>query len=286
MPKHGTVRTTANELAGSSGRPRNNGLLDSLPPEDYNRVASHLVGVTLDSGQLLNEQAARLEYVYFPVSAVLSLQCLLEDGSTTEIAGIGHESLFGASVLMGDAIESSQALVQNAGLAYRAPVEPVAREFQRGGAFQQIVLRHVQALFMQMAQTSACNRSHTVEQRLCRWLLGIFERGVNNELIATQDRLGCILGVRRESVTATAGRLQAEGAIRYRRGRIEILDAPALEQRSCACHSVLKHLYERHSHSPRPSKSVGNAGYRPIRPPATRSGAYARGPDWAPIATL
>ena len=283
MLKHGIARITADELVGSSGRPRNNGLLDSLPAEDYDRVASHLVGVTLDSGQLLNEQAARLEYVYFPVSAVLSLQCLLEDGSTTEIAGIGHEGLFGAAVLMDDAIESSQAFVQNAGLAYRAPVDPVAREFQRGGAFQHLVLRHVQAMFMQMAQTSACNRSHTVEQRLCRWLLGIRERGVDNDLIATQERLGCILGVRRESVTAAAGRLQEEGAIRYRRGRIEMLDAYALELRACACHAALKYLYERSSPR-RLSKSAGSGGSRPIRTPATRPGVYARRTDWAQIA--
>ncbi|MGO9932448.1 MAG: Crp/Fnr family transcriptional regulator [Steroidobacteraceae bacterium] len=231
--------------ASAADGPHQNSLLASLPAEDYDRLAPSLQSVNLEAGQLLNEQGNRQHHVYFPVSAVLSLQHVLEDGSTSEIASIGHEGLFGASLFLGDTTPSSQALVQHPGRAYRGTAQRVLAEFQRGAAFQRLVLSHVQTLFMQVAQTSACNRSHTVEQRLCRWLLGILERGTALELIATHERLGCILGVRRESVTETAGHLQKEGAIRYRRGRLSVLAPSKLKLRTCGCYTALRLLYER-----------------------------------------
>jgi len=242
---------------------RHNSILAALPEEDYHRLASLLQPVTVEAEQMLSEAATPANSVYFPVSAVLSLRFVLEDGLSSEIATIGHEGIYGASLLADDAIASCIAVVQSAGRAYRGPAAGVAREFQRGGAFQRLVLRHLQTLFMQMAQTSSCNGSHTVEQRTCRWLLGILERGNGNELNVTHEQLACILAVRRESVTATAGRLQDEGAIRYKRGRLIVLARRELERRACACHSVLRNLYARTlNHGPAMVRDIYAAGGR------------------------
>ena len=230
---------------GQPACPRQNSLLAALPDEDYQRLAPYLQGVDLEAGQVLGAQSSRIPYVYFPVSALLSLHYVQEDGSGPEIASIGHEGVFGVSLLTSDAGIAGQAQVQIAGRAYRGAAEHVSREFARGTLFQRLVLRHVQTLFMQVAQTATCNRSHSVQQRLCRCLLGMLERGPVEELVATHERLADILGVRRESITAIAGLLQAEGAIRYRRGRICVLAPRELELRSCGCRSVLKQLYER-----------------------------------------
>jgi CRP-like cAMP-binding protein len=248
-------------LAPAALNPRQNDFLAALPDEDYERLAPFLQAVNLEAGQVLSEPTTCLRYVYFPVFSVLSLQYVFEDGSTSEIAGIGREGLFDALLFMDDASAASHALVQQAGLAYRGLANCVVREFRRGAALQRQVLRHVQTLFMQVAQTLTCNRRHTVEQRLCRWLLGILERGTAREVLATHERLACVLGVRRESVTATAGRLQDEGAIRYHRGRISVLAPRELELRACNCHTVLKQLYGR---------SLGTTGqaaaYRELAP--------------------
>jgi CRP-like cAMP-binding protein len=225
--------------------PRDNRLLRALPRADRARLAPLLQRVNLERGQVLSEQASELHYVYFPISAVLSLQYALGDGSTREIAGIGSEGVIGASLFMFDAVAPSQTLVQIGGAAYRGAADRMALEFSRGGAFQRLMLRYVQTLFMQVTQSSMCNSRHSVEQRLCRWLLGTLDQGVACELVATHERLGEILGVRRESVTAAAGALQECGAIRYRRGRLTVLDRHELEPRACECYAVVRQLHAR-----------------------------------------
>ena len=244
-PAPAVLRASATRVPEAASSPRGNRLLASLPDEDYYRLVPYLTSVQLEAGERLSESGSRQRNVYFPVSSVLSLQCVLEDGTSSEIAAIGREGLFSATLLMDETTASSEVQVQCSGAAYRAAAEHVAREFQRGGAYQRLVLRHMQSLFMQASQISTCNRSHAVEQRLCRWLLGMLERDTGAELLVTQERLGFILGVRRESVTEAAGRLQEAGVIRYRRGRICVLAPHELEDRACSCHAVLKHINER-----------------------------------------
>ena len=259
-------------LSADSGvSARQNRLLASLPDEDYIRLAPYLGSVELRAGEQLSESGTRQRYVYFPVSSVLSLQCILEDGASCEIAAIGREGLFSASLLMDEATASSEVLVQSSGLAFRCAGHHFEREFQRGAAFQRLVLRHMQTLFMQVAQTSTCNRGHSVEQRVCRWLLGMLERGAGTELRVTQERLGCILGVRRESVTEAAGRLQEAGVISYRRGRVSVLAPRALAVRACSCHGALKQLYERsldlgHGAEPFPARTLHPIRVNSLRP--------------------
>lgn len=224
---------------------RDNRLLRALPGEDHARLVPLLQRVRIERGQVLCEQASELEYVYFPISAVLSLQCALEDGSTCEITGIGAEGLIGASLFMYDSMAPNRALVQTAGWTYRGSAHRLAVEFSRGGAFQRLILRYVQTLFMELTQSSICNSRHSVEQRLSRWLLGTLDRGPARELAATHEWLGEVLGVRRESVTAAAGALQQCGAIRCRRGRLAVLDRRELEQHSCECYGVVRALHAR-----------------------------------------
>lgn len=259
--------------------PRQNRLLRALPGEDYARLAPLLQPVNLEHGQVLGEQASEVQHVYFPISAILSLQYALGDGSTCEIAGIGSEGVIGASLFMYDSTAPSQSLVQIGGRAYRGAADRMALEFSRGGAFQRLMLRYVQTLFMQVTQTSMCNSRHTVEQRLCRWLLGTLDRGVSRELIATHERLGEILGVRRESVTAAAGVLQEFGAIRYCRGRLTVLDRHVLEPRACECYGVVRQLHARllqmGGEPTRPARDTRPAlsSARPLRTtPSQRSG--------------
>jgi CRP-like cAMP-binding protein len=268
MAKNGMLPATRVEVASHDGGftarlapsldARHNCLLRALPREDYACLAPHLQLVTLELGQVLNEQASELQHVYFPISAILSLQYSLGDGATCEIAGIGSEGVIGASLFMYDSVAPSQSLVQIGGYAYRGAADRMALEFSRGGTFQRLVLRYVQTLFMQVTQTSMCNSRHSVEQRLCRWLLGTLDRGVGSEIVATQERLGEILGVRRESVTGAAGLLQECGAIRYCRGRLTVLDRRLLEPRACECYAVVRQLHARLLH-------VGSAITRPPR---------------------
>jgi CRP-like cAMP-binding protein len=253
-------------MASTASVGRQNGLLAALPAEDFRRLAPFLQCVDLEAGQVLSEQSSRQEYVHFPVTAVLSMQYTLDDGFSSEIATIGREGLVGASLFMDDAAAASQAIVQSGGLSCRGAAVSVLAEFRRGAAFHQLVLRHMQGLFMQLAQTSICNRRHSVEQRLCRWLLQVMERGNAQDLAATHDQLAGVLGVRRESVTAAAGRLQQQGAIQYRRGRISILEARALEQRACGCHATLKHLYECGPGAPGETAPRVAVPFRPVRP--------------------
>ena len=224
---------------------RDNRLLQALPADDYVRLVPMLQRVKIERGQVLCEQASELQYVYFPISAVLSLQCALADGSTCEITGIGSEGLIGASLFMYDSMAPNRALAQTAGWAYRGAADRLAVEFSRGGAFQRLILRYVQTLFMELTQSSICNSRHSVEQRLSRWLLGALDRGEACELTATHEWLGEILGVRRESVTAAAGVLQQSGAIRCGRGRLTVLERGELELRSCECYGVVRELHAR-----------------------------------------
>ncbi|MGH8252689.1 MAG: Crp/Fnr family transcriptional regulator [Steroidobacteraceae bacterium] len=235
---------------------RDNRLLQALPADDYARLVSMLQRVRIERGQVVCEQDSELQYVYFPITAVMSLQCALADGSTCEVTGIGAEGLIGASLFMYDSMAPNRALVQTGGWTYRGGAHRLAVEFSRGGAFQRLILRYVQTLFMELTQSSICNRRHSVEQRLSRWLLGTLDRGEARELAATHEWLGEILGVRRESITAAARTLQNCGAIRCRRGRLTVLDHRELEQRSCECYGVVRALHSR----------LLNAGAAPPRP--------------------
>jgi len=233
--------------ASSAARhtPRQNELLAALPAADYERLSPNLELVPLALGRAMYESGAQLDYAYFPTDCVVSLLSVTQDGSSAEIAITGHEGMVGIALFMGGETTSSRAVVQNAGYAYRAPSALIQQEFNRGGALQLQLLRYTQALITQMAQTAVCNRHHSIEQQLCRWLLLSMDRLPTNELVMTQELISNMLGVRREGVTEAAGTLQDAGLIRYQRGRITLLDRPGLEQRVCECYAVVKRETER-----------------------------------------
>jgi CRP-like cAMP-binding protein len=183
--------------------------------------------------------------VYFPTTAIVSLLYVMENGASAEIAVVGNEGLVGISLFMGGQSTSSQAMVQAGGDGFRLPASVLMQEFNRGGAVLHLLLRYTQALITQMAQTSACNRHHALDQQLCRWLLLTLDRLPASELVMTQELLSTILGVRRASISDAAGQLQRDGLIRYERGRISVLDRPALEGRACECYAVVKKEYDR-----------------------------------------
>jgi CRP-like cAMP-binding protein len=230
-------------LARSS--PRDNRVLASLPPAEFLRLAELLEPVRLRSGMMLSEQSTRVKHIYFPTTAIVSMQCVLEDGSTSEIAAIGREGVCGASALLDDSTTPSQVLVQSGGEAYLAPTDSVAMEFDRGGAFSRAVLKYLQLLFLQVTQTSMCNYRHSIEQRLCRWLLSTLDRVATCELTITHECLGNILGVRRESITAAVGRLQLLGAIRCGRGRVTVINRSKIDSLACECYGMVRHLHDR-----------------------------------------
>jgi CRP-like cAMP-binding protein len=184
-------------------------------------------------------------YVYFPVDAIVSLLCVMEDGGSAEIAVVGSEGVVGVSLLMGGESTPSRAVVQSGGGAYRLPRSKVKAEFERGGPVQRLFLRYTQALLTQMGQTAVCNRHHTVDQQLCRWLLLSHDRLPVDQLIMTQELIANMLGVRREGVTQAVGKLQRAGLIHYHRGHIDILDRVGLEERTCECYEVVKREYDR-----------------------------------------
>jgi len=201
--------------------------------------------VELPLGQVLYESGGVLEYVYFPTSAIVSILYVLENGSTAEIAVVGNEGIVGISLFIGGESTCSRAVVQSAGNGFRLPEKILNDEFYRSGPVLQLLLRYSQALITQMAQTAICNRHHTLSQQLCRWLLLSLDRLDGNELVITQELIANMLGVRRETVTESAHKLQNDGVIKYVRGRITVLDRPGLEQRSCECYAVVKREYER-----------------------------------------
>jgi CRP-like cAMP-binding protein len=224
----------------SPDNPSRNHLLAALPAAEYGRLAPHMERVPLLLGETLYEPGEQLRYVYFPTTAIVSLLYVLESGASAEIAGVGHEGMLGISLFMGGDTTPSSAVVQTAGHAYRLPGRLLKEEFDRGGLVQQLLLRYTQALLTQMCQTAACNRHHSVEQQLCRWLLLTLDRLPSSELVMTQELVAGALGVRRESITQAAGNLQRAGIVRYRRGHISVLARPGLEAGACECYAVVK----------------------------------------------
>src|SRR5450432_4059170 len=228
-------------MAAPAGHsPRQNHLLDALPAGDYERIASHLELIPMKLGDVLYEPGVRLRHVYFPTTSIVSLLYVMEDGASAEIAIVGNEGILGISLFMGGESTPSRAVVQSAGHAFRLKAQLLKEEFGRFGPTMRLLLRYTQALITQMAQTAVCNRHHSVDQQLCRWLLLSLDRLASNELNMTQELIANMLGVRREGVTDAAGKLQTLGVIRYNRGRITVLDRPKLEHMSCECYAVVK----------------------------------------------
>ena len=225
--------------------PHQNHLLAALPPSDYERLASHLELIPMRLGDVLYEPGVRLRHVYFPTTSIVSLLYVMENGTSAEIAIVGNEGILGISLFMGGETTPSRAVVQSAGHAFRLKAQRLKDEFGRFGPMLQLLLRYTQALITQMSQTAVCNRHHSVDQQLCRWLLLSLDRLASNELAMTQELIANMLGVRREGVTEAAGKLQDAGLIRYRRGRITVLDRPGLEARSCECYQVVKTEFDR-----------------------------------------
>ena len=225
--------------------PKGNRLLAALPDESYEALSPSLEPVVLPLGTALYESGGAQGYVYFPTSSIVSLLYVLEDGSSAEIAVTGCEGLVGIALFMGGETTPSRAVVQSAGHGYRLKAAVLKKQFEAGGALQLLLLRFTQALITQMTQTAVCNRHHSVDQQLCRWLLLSLDRLPANDLVMTQELIANMLGVRREGVTEAAGKLQADGLIEYTRGRITVLDRTQLETRVCECYAVVKKEYDR-----------------------------------------
>jgi CRP-like cAMP-binding protein len=248
MEVDGQGKTSSSPLKGRShtaAPAHQNHLLDALPAGDYARLRSHLELIPMALGQVLCEPGARLRYVYFPTTSIVSLLYVMEDGASAEIAVVGNEGMLGISLFMGGETTPSHAVVQSAGYGVRLKAQLLKDEFARFGPMMNLLLRYTQALITQMSQTAVCNRHHSVDQQLCRWLLLRLDRLATNELSMTQELIANMLGVRREGVTEAAGKLQDAGLIRYQRGRITVLDRPGLEARSCECYQVVKTEFDR-----------------------------------------
>ncbi|WP_447593899.1 Crp/Fnr family transcriptional regulator [Aquipseudomonas campi] len=235
--------------------PQQNHLLAALPVDVKQRLFPHLERVPLPLGDVLYESGDALHHVYFPIDAIISLLYVMESGASAEISVVGNEGLIGVAVFMGGESTPSRAVVQSAGHAYRLAGQRLKDEFNRHGELLQLMLRYTQALITQMAQTAVCNRHHSIDQQLCRWLLLALDRLPGNQLNMTQELIANMLGVRREGVTDAAGKLQRVGVIEYSRGHITVLDRPRLERLSCECYAVVKketdrllpYLHARHS---------------------------------------
>ncbi len=225
--------------------PRQNQILAALPPAEWERWRPQLEAVDMPLGKALYESGKTLAHLYFPTTSIVSLLYVMENGSSAEIAIVGREGLVGISLFMGGDSTPSRAVVQSAGRGFRLKADGMMNEFNRSGPVMHLLLRYTQALITQMAQTAVCNRHHTLDQQLCRWLLLSLDRLPTNELVMTQELIANMLGVRREGVTESAGRLQKDGLISYQRGRITVLDRPQLEQRTCECYAVVKREYDR-----------------------------------------
>jgi len=225
--------------------PRQNHLLAALSADEFARISSNLEWVPLPLGEAVCEPGMKMHYVYFPITSIVSLLYVMEGGASAEIAVVGNEGLVGVSLFMGGETTTSRAVVQSAGHAFRMKGTLLKAEFFRAGPMQRLLLRYTQALLTQMAQTAVCNRHHSVDQQLCRWLLLSLDRLPSNELIMTQELIANMLGVRREGVTEAAGKLQQAGLIEYRRGHITVLDRAGLETRVCECYAVVKKEFDR-----------------------------------------
>jgi CRP-like cAMP-binding protein len=220
--------------------PSQNHLLSALPTAEFERLAPHLELVPLPLGEILFEPGGQLQHAYFPTTAIVSLHYVMASGASSESAGVGNEGVVGISLFMGGNTTPSSAVVKTAGHAYRLDRRLLLQEFNRAGLMQRLLLRYTQALITQMTQTAVCNRHHSVEQQLSRWLLSTLDRIPSGELVMTQELVASMLGVRREGVTEAAGALQQAGYIRYRRGHIAVLDRSGLETRSCECYAVVR----------------------------------------------
>ncbi len=232
-------------MATSAAAARQNHLLGALPDAEWERMAGSLELRPMPLGQVLYESGSAMRHVYFPTSAIISLLYVMEDGASAEIAIVGNEGVVGISLFMGGETTPSRAVVQSGGEAYRVAGRYLKEEFLRAGPLQRMLLRYTQALITQMSQTAVCNRHHSVEQQLCRWLLMSLDRLPSNELTMTQELIANMLGVRREGVTESAGKLQKLGLIHYSRGHIVVINRPGLEAHACECYAVVKKEFDR-----------------------------------------
>ena len=220
--------------------PSQNYLLAAVPPIELARLAGELELVPLALGEMLYQPGGQLQHAYFPTTSIISLHYVTESGASAEIAGVGNEGVLGVSLFMGGNTTPSSAVVATAGQAYRLERRVIIEEFNRAGPLQKLLLRYTQALITQMSQTAVCNRHHSVEQQLCRWLLTTLDRVPSGQFVMTQELVANMLGVRREAITEAAGHLQQAGCIRYRRGHIAVLRQADLAARSCECYAVVK----------------------------------------------
>ena len=240
----------------STQTPQQNHLLDALSDVERERILPHLQLVPMPLGKVLYESGDTLRHVYFPIDCIVSLLYVMEDGASAEISVVGNEGIVGIALFMGGETTPNRAVVQSAGHAYRLIGQRLKDEFHCSSEMQHLLLRYTQALLTQMAQTAVCNRHHTVDQQLCRWLLLSLDRLSDSNLIMTQELIANMLGVRREGVTEAAGKLQKAGAIKYSRGHITVLDRPQLESLCCECYAVVKKEEDRllpHRGTPPPS---------------------------------
>lgn len=229
----------------SHPRPEQNTLLAALPESIRDRLFPHLQYVEMPLGAVLYESGSKLQHVYFPTTSIVSLLYVMEDGASGEIAVVGREGILGIALFMGGETTPSRATVQSAGHGFRLKAQLLKDEFNRAGPVMHLLLRYTQALITQMAQTAVCNRHHSINQQLCRWLLLSLDRLPSHELTMTQELIANMLGVRREGVTEAAGRLQSAGLILYSRGHITVLNRPGLEAEACECYRVVKKEYDR-----------------------------------------
>lgn len=227
------------------GAAKENRLIAALPDEEYVRLLPSLQQVSFSLGEVVYEFGGQLDYVFFPTTSIVSLLYTMENGASAEMGLTGNDGVVGIALFMGGGTMPNRAVVQSAGKAIKMSAKVLQSEFALGGSFQSLLLRYTQALITQISQTAVCNRLHSVEQQLCRWLLLSHDRVKSDELIMTQELIADMLGVRREGVTVAAGRLQDEGAISYVRGHIKILDRQKLEATVCECYRVVKDEVER-----------------------------------------
>ena len=224
---------------------KKNQLLAALPEDHWRHWRPQLELVLMSLGEVIYESGTTLEYLYFPITAIVSLLYVMQDGASAEIAVVGNEGLVGVSIFMGGESTPSRAVVQSAGVGCRIKSQFLKDEFDKSGPVLHLLLRYTQALITQMAQTAVCNRHHSLDQQLCRWLLLSLDRLQGDELVMTQELIANMLGVRREGVTEGALKLQGVGLIRYARGHITVLDRQGLEARTCECYAVVKREYDR-----------------------------------------
>jgi len=229
--------------------PLQNHILEALPPAVKDRLFPHLAVVALKRGEVLSEVGAQLRQVYFPTDCIVSLLYVLENGTSAEMSVVGKEGAIGVSMFIGGETTTTRSVVMTGGTAYRLSGRRLKQEFERHGDLLHILLRYTQSLLTQMAQTAVCNRHHSIDQQLCRWLLLSLDRLTSNKLMVTQELIANLLGVRREGITAAAGKLQKLGVIEYARGQITVLDRPRLEALSCECYALIKRETDRILHA-------------------------------------